>query len=460
MVRALCRCRLFLTLRGCQAGGDCAGRCPRFGPRAWQRVWQQLRRHLQHRCTRTLVPAGQHGQHDQVDRRGDAAAGQPGQAQPLQEPGRSHQDLCGTRCGLLDRVRAAAGGVAQLKVVVVGVADKYLSIQAHLQVFEGWLADAAVNEVAVNAPGIVQLWKGGVWEQVAAPAVTYGYLQALGNYLANISKKPFDEGDPILSAHLPGGERIELTMPPTAARGMIYLNLRKHTSQSFVLKQFIEQDYFVHTRHVHAVSLSTDARDRLLTQLAPTQRALWDLAQEGDWPTFLTQAVQGQQNLIALIELIPQWERLITVEDTPEMPLHSHANSQALFYRRDAHAGERVVGATAKQVLQAVMRKTPNRVLLAELRGDETFYYVQNVLNSGHPGGITTVHANSPTEAFMRIALLIKASDEGRSLALNEILRLLHTLVHVVVQLVFDRERGRHVPAIYYDPMQALAVAQ
>jgi type IV secretion system protein VirB11 len=162
----------------------------------------------------------------------------------------------------------------------------------------------------------------------------------------------------------------------------------------------------------------------------------------------------------ALIELIPAWERLITVEDTPEMPLRNHSNSQALFYRRDSHAGERVVGATAKQVLQAVMRKTPNRVLLAELRGDESFYYVQNVLNSGHPGGITTVHANSPQEAFVRVALLIKASDEGRSLALDEIMRLLHTLVHVVVQLVFDRELGRHVPAIYYDPMHALSVVK
>ena len=56
--------------------------------------------------------------------------------------------------------------------------------------------------------------------------------------------------------------------------------------------------------------------------------------------------------------------------------------------------------------------------------------------------------------------MLIKASDEGRSLALDEILRLLHTLVHVVVQLVFDRELGRNVPAIYYDPMYALSVVR
>jgi type IV secretion system protein VirB11 len=357
---------------------------------------------------------------------------------------------------------------------IVGASERFVSIQAHLRAFDAWLNDPEVNEIAVNAPGTVQLWKRGIWKEAQAPAISYDYLLALGSYLANISQKPFDEGDPILSAYLPGGERVEMTMPPTSARGMIYLNLRKHTSQSFELDQFIEQGYFERTRHVHSTVLAEGDRSRLLEQLEPEQVQLWNLACAGQWAEFLPHAVRGHQNMIvsgatgsgktsfirALIEIIPRWERLITVEDTPEMPLRNHLNSQALFYRRDGHAGERVVGATAKQVLQAVMRKTPNRVLLAELRGDETFYYVQNVLNSGHPGGITTVHANSPQEAFVRIALLIKASDEGRSLALDEIMRLLHTLVHVVVQLVFDREQGRLVPAIYYDPMYALSVVR
>lgn len=352
------------------------------------------------------------------------------------------------------------------------LADKYVSILAHLRAFERWMVDPEVNEVAVNQPEFVQLWKRGIWEQVAAPAISYEYLRALGSYLANISQKPFDEGDPILSAYLPGGERIEMTMPPTAAQGMIYLNLRKHTSQAFELTQFVEQRYFALTRHVCTAALGEQERARLLVQLEPDQVELWRLAKAGDWHAFLARAVRSRQNMIvsgatgsgktsfirALIELIPNWERLITVEDTPEMPLRNHPNSQALFYRRDSPAGERIVGATAKQVLQAVMRKTPNRVLLAELRSDETFYYVQNVLNSGHPGGITTVHANSPQEAFVRVALLIKASEEGRSMALDEVMRLLHTLVHVVVQLVFDRELGRHVPAIYYDPMHAMSI--
>ena len=94
-------------------------------------------------------------------------------------------------------------------------------------------------------------------------------------------------------------------------------------------------------------------------------------------------------------------------------------------------------------------------MLLAELRGDETYYYIQSVLNSGHPGGMTTTHANSPREAFVRLALLIKASPEGRGLAMDETLTLLHSLVNVVVQIVFKPGAGRYCSAIYYDPMYA-----
>lgn len=354
----------------------------------------------------------------------------------------------------------------------MGGTDRHVSILAHLRALEPWLSDPAVNEIAVNAPGVLQLWKAGVWEAVRAPAIDGAYLRALGDFVANLSHKPFDEADPILSADLPGGERVEMTLPPAAPRDTVYLNLRKHTSRAFTLEEFVGQDYFRSTRHVYSPGLTPTRREALRDLLDPVQLHLWDLARAGDWPAFLRKAVAARQNLVvsgatgsgktsfirALIELIPVWERLITVEDTPEMPLSSHPNSQALFYRRDASGTQRVVGATAKQVLQSVMRKTPDRALLAELRGDEAFYYVQNVLNSGHPGGITTVHANSPIEAFVRIAMLVKGSEEGRGLALDEILRLLHTLVHVVVQLVFDRDQGRHVPAIHYDPMHALAV--
>jgi len=89
-----------------------------------------------------------------------------------------------------------------------------------------------------------------------------------------------------------------MTMPPTAARGMIYLNLRKHTSRSFELAQFVEQGHFGYTRHVHSATVGDEDRARLLDQLEPDQVDLWNLARAGDWPTFLDKAVRSHRNII------------------------------------------------------------------------------------------------------------------------------------------------------------------
>jgi type IV secretion system protein VirB11 len=179
-------------------------------------------------------------------------------------------------------------------------------------------------------------------------------------------------------------------------------------------------------------------------------------------------AVQHHQNIVAsgatgsgktsylraLVEFIDRNERILTVEDTPEMPLPNHPNNNRLLYRK----GESGEGASAKDVLHSAMRKTPDRVIMAELRGDEAMFYLSGVLASGHPGGMTTTHANSPKDAFFRLAMLIKQSGPGGGLDLKDILMLLRQTVNVVVQLTFDRVKGRHVPAIYYDPIYRLSL--
>jgi type IV secretion system protein VirB11 len=81
----------------------------------------------------------------------------------------------------------------------------------------------------------------------------------------------------------------------------------------------------------------------------------------------------------------------------------------------------------------------PDRLLLAELRSDEAYYYLRNV-NSGHPGSITSVHASSAALAFEQLVLLVKESPGGRDLAREDIRELLHSLVDVVVQ--FGVKRG------------------
>jgi len=336
--------------------------------------------------------------------------------------------------------------------------------------FSKWLQRPRAQEVAINRPGEVMTWEDGVWLAHVDPEITRSVIEQLGLLVANRVRKPFDSSNVTLSASLPDGTRLEMTGPPATANNLIYVNLRKHAVSAFTLDQFVKQGYFKNTQHMFNMNMSDELRKRAKEQLLPEQLRLWELACAGDWPEFLTRAVLDYQNLLAsgatgsgktsflrgLIEIVPPGERLITVEDTLEMPLPNHPNSNALLYRRDGTAD--TAGGSAKEILQAAMRKTFKRLFLAELRGDETYFYIQSVLNSGHPGGMTTTHANSPREAFVRLALLIKASPESSGLSLDEIMTLLHTMIHVVVQIVFKPGEGRYCSAIYYDPMYACSL--
>ena len=336
--------------------------------------------------------------------------------------------------------------------------------------FAKWLGRPKAQEVAVNRPGEVVTWEDGMWLSHVDQNITQDVLEQLGRLVANRSRKPFNASNVTLSTSLPDGTRLEMTGPPATVDNRIYLNLRKHSVAPFTLEQFIQQGYFTRTVHVFNLNMSEEQRNQAKRQLTPEQLKMWELAQAGEWPEFLRMAVLEYQNILisgatgsgktafirALVEVIPNDERILTVEDTPEMPLPNHPNSQALLYRRDGSDG--TAGGSAKEILQAGMRKTPKRMLLAELRGDEAYYYIQNVLNSGHPGGMTTTHANSPREAFIRVALLIKASPEGGGLGLSETMTLLHSLLNVVVQIVFKPGVGRFVSAVYYDPMYAVSL--
>ena len=92
----------------------------------------------------------------------------------------------------------------------------------------------------------------------------------------------------------------------------------------------------------------------------------------------------------------------------------------------------------------------PDRIFLAEVRGDECFYFVR-LAASGHPGSITSVHAGSCALALEQMSLMIRESGGGHGLALHEIKALLGIVIDVIVQ--FDRdERGRFVSEIFYQP--------
>jgi type IV secretion system protein VirB11 len=140
--------------------------------------------------------------------------------------------------------------------------------------------------------------------------------------------------------------------------------------------------------------------------------------------------------LNALIAEIPLNERLIFIEDTPELKF-PHKNAVGLLAARSV-LGES--GLTAEDLLNASLRMRPDRILLGELRGPEAFTFLRSV-NTGHPGSMTTVHADSPERAVEQIALLVLQG--GARLSREDVLHYVRSTIDVFVQL--DRRGGRRI---------------
>src|SRR3546814_10332344 len=102
-----------------------------------------------------------------------------------------------------------------------------------------------------------------------------------------------------------------------------------------------------------------------------------------------------------------------------------------MIYSKD---GTGTAKGSAKELLESALRMRPDRILLQELRDGTAFFYLRNV-NSGHPGSITTIHADSAELAFEQLTLLVKESEGGADLAREDIRSLLKILVDVVVQM-------------------------
>jgi type IV secretion system protein VirB11 len=230
------------------------------------------------------------------------------------------------------------------------------------------------------------------------------------------------------------------------------------------LEQLEAGGTFLATRDVSFTRPSADAARREaerhdVKRLEPFELELLGLKREGAFGAFLRTAVRNRRNNVlagktasgkttlmrSLIEEVPVSERIVTIEDVHELQLPNHPNRIHLL------SGEGEGRVSAEACLATCMRLSPDRVFLAELRGREAWNYVMG-LNTGHPGSVTSTHANSAVHAFERLASLIKNSEAGRGLDIAEIRRVLYSTVDVVA---FVAERK--VTELFYDPVHARA---
>ncbi|WP_309645703.1 P-type DNA transfer ATPase VirB11 [Phenylobacterium sp.] len=311
-------------------------------------------------------------------------------------------------------------------------------LRTYLAPLARMLERADVTDIFVNTPG--EVWvetvTGGL-ERHAAPELDDTTLWRLARQIASLSHQGVSREHPLLAATLPGGERVQVIAPP-ATRGPLALAVRKHVVADLSLEDYESAGAFGETR--------TDGRSDTEALDAELRAHL----AAGRTTQFLRLAVRSRKNIIvaggtstgkttflnALLKEVPRDERLILIEDAPEVQL-DHANAVGLVAVRGETGEARV---TVEDLVQAALRMRPDRIILGEIRGREASSFLRAV-NTGHPGSITTIHADSPRGAVDQLAMLVLQA--GLNLGRSEIESYVRSVVEVFVQL--SRREGRRV---------------
>lgn len=326
-------------------------------------------------------------------------------------------------------------------------------LEKALERLRPFLADDRVSEISVNRPGELFIERVGVsgMERVEDAQFTAEWIRTLSERVAGSTNQVVNDEHPILSASLPSGERFQCVLPPAAPAGGA-ISIRKQVIHDIGLDIYQQRGAFDDTRVGRQLSLSA-AEEELAAMMQDDVNAMEFLRSAARLRVSIV--VSGGTStgkttfLNALLKEIPEEERIVTIEDTRELkPITP--NTVALLASKGDQGRAKV---TQQQLLEASLRMRPDRLMLGELRGAEAFSFLQ-AINTGHPGSLTTVHANSGRSAYERLALMVMQS--GMDLKKEEIIDYLKEVIPIVVQLARTPDGRRVVSEIVFTKADAL----
>ena len=333
------------------------------------------------------------------------------------------------------------------------------SLDHYLDPLRALLHDEQVTELCINRPGELFIERYSGWQREAWPQLTLDWCLQLARLVANATGQRVSAQEPLLSATLPTGARIQVVLPPAAEAGTVSLTIRRPASQLWTLEQLAQGGTF---GQVQALPRRPALPDWPTEQLHDEERELLELQRSGDWVRFLRRAVQLHRNILlsgatgsgkttiskALILEVPADERILSIEDVPELSFANQPNHVRMFY---SQGGQGQTSVSAGDLLVSMKRQRPDRVFVSEVRSGEEIYYYLVSIASGHPGSITSAHADSAEGAFVTLAQLMKHSAVGLGLSIREGIEMAQLHIDVVVQCHRDRQR-RGVREVWYDP--------
>lgn len=333
-------------------------------------------------------------------------------------------------------------------------AGNFLDYQYEVLGIRGFMDAPDVTEICINRPGEVFIETREGWRRLEVPTLTFERARQFCTAVVNESNtgQRITDADPVVSLTFPTGQRAQFVIPPACDAGKVSITIRLPSRHGKTLQQYQEDGFF---DHVLEQAHTLDDHDR----------ELLDLRAARNYAEFFGKAVRFKKNIVvagatgsgkttfmkSLVNHIPDTERLVTIEDARELFI-PQPNVVHLLYSK---GGQGTSSVTAKSCMEACLRMKPDRIILAELRGDESFYFIRNCA-SGHPGSITSCHAGSTAQTWDQLALMVKASAEGSGLEFAVIKRLLMMTIDIVVHIKAHAGR-RHITGIDFDPLRVQA---
>ncbi len=316
-----------------------------------------------------------------------------------------------------------------------------IALERHLDPLMPFLQKDGVTEVCINKPEEVFVEDGGRFTRHAVKELEYPFLETLAGLVAEFNNKDYPA--PLLSGSLPGGLRVQLVMSPGCENQRMVCSIRRQQMQEMTLDDYDRLRAFA--------EIEIEQKSRGIPQ------QLIELYRKKDWKNFIRQAVRAKKNILisggtgtgkttflnACLKEVPKHERILTVEDTREVKVDQPNAAHLLFNEDDTRV-------TALELFRACLRLRPDRIFLSELRGAEVWPYLR-AANSGHPGSLSTVHADTPEGAFKQLVFMMQ--EKKSTSTVEELKNYIKSVIHVVIQLERDNpdsDRFMHVSEVWF----------
>ncbi|HEV8167676.1 MAG TPA: CpaF family protein [Actinomycetota bacterium] len=253
-----------------------------------------------------------------------------------------------------------------------------------LGVLEPLLADEDVTEIMVNGAGDVFIERAGRIERVDTRFTSEDQLYQTIDRIVSAVNRRVDESSPMVDARLPGGERVNVIIPPLSLSGPV-VTIRRFP-RPYRLEELVAKGSL---DPVMASFLAACIRARLNVLIS---------GGTGSGKTTM---------LNSLSAFVPPGERIITIEDSAELSLQQ----QHVIRLESRPANVEGHGEiTIRDLVRNSLRMRPDRIIVGEVRGGETMDMLQ-AMNTGHEGSLCTVHANSSDDAILRLETLASMSE-------------------------------------------------